>query len=179
MSLVEFGHIWWLDTSVRFKKAELVPVLDFVEKEGLLFSVNFDPNNALAITKQTSMKTFEYLREDPCKFRSFSETSATSFIMKFTKKVDILVKAWVTCALNKDCIAPDEADNKINCNLTDTSDGRCHRFDQSVLSILIRRLYHTSNNPPKSDLLKSVIEIQRGQITHYFEDCYLILKCLV
>ena len=179
MSLMEYGYVWWMDTSVRVTEPKLEPVLRIAESEGIVFSVNSDPKNILGITKQTDLQTFDYLHEDPCLYRDYSESSATTLIVKSNPVTYTLVKAWAICALNKDCISPPGTKYKKVCNLTEQTDGRCHRFDQSVLSILTSRLFHERiRSGTHKNVLNTVIEVLRGQVTHYFERCYLILKCL-
>lgn len=175
---MEYGYVWWMDTSVRVTSRRLEPVLRAAETDGIVFSVNTHPKNILSLTKQTDLQTFQYLHEDPCKFRNFSEASATTIILKSNNVTDALVKAWATCALNRNCIAPEGTKWKKVCNLNVTTDGRCHRFDQSIFGILTTRLFHDKIINGHENLLGTVTDIQRGQVNHYFEKCYLILKCL-
>lgn len=175
---MEYGYVWWMDTSVRVKSRQLEPVLKAAETDGIVFTTLSHDKNLLSLVKQTDQQTFQYLHEDPCKFRAFAEVSATTILLKSTNVTNALVKAWAICALNKDCIAPEGTQWKKICNFNVTTDGRCHRFDQSMFGILTTRLFHDKISNGHENILTTVIDVQRGQVTHYFQKCYLILKCL-
>ncbi|WAQ98422.1 hypothetical protein MAR_022795 [Mya arenaria] len=177
--LMEFGFVWWLDSSVRFISGDLEPTLSLARAHGALYNVHHDEHNVLGITRQTDARTFTFLKEDTCKFKPFAEVSATTVLFYFNSITKAVVKAWVKCALNEDCIAPKGSNLKIICDLKDSRDGRCHRFDQSVLGILFRRIYHETDifEPGKS--LNKVVEIRRNEVLHYFESCSPIGKCLI
>jgi len=177
--LAEYGFVWWLDSSVRFKSRDITHALSEARKNGILYNTHHDVRNTLGIVKQTDPRTFSFLREDSCKFRPFSEISATTILVHYSNVTWSVIKAWVTCALDKHCIAPEGTRRKINCNTKDPSDGRCHRFDQSVLGILLRRVHHESDVYSPGTALNDAIEIRRNEVVHYFEDCEPIDKCIV
>lgn len=145
---MEFGFVWWMDTSVRFLTAAIEPAIRQAVDSGFFFAVSNHPTNEISVTQQTDIQTFKFLGEDPCKFRPYSETWATTLMFHYNPISNIVVNAWTACALNRNCIAPAGTERKLVCILSEKYDGRCHRFDQSMISILTRRLYHDHNRYP-------------------------------
>ncbi|KAL4235372.1 hypothetical protein ACF0H5_007008 [Mactra antiquata] len=178
MALVEFGFIWWVDSSVRFQTGNIDQAVQFAKANSVLFFVIDNMGTLNSIPTLTDPQTFKFIGEDPCKFRDFSETMATSVAFHYDNISSAIVRAWALCALNKDCIAPEGSNKKRICKLRGSRDGECHRFDQSMLSILTRRLYHRTNQFPPDKSLKETFRIDRAVIEHYFESCLPVLKCL-
>jgi len=107
-----------------------------------------------------------YLKEDRCKFRHFGQIEAGFVLYHFDDVTKSVVDAWSACALNEKCIAPARA--KIICNPGITRDGSCHRFDQSALSIILRRVFHLCNDYPLVKEPFRIHEIRRGEETDFF-----------
>ena len=162
--LMEYGWVWWMDSSVRFKTSDLDPALDYSKKHSLLF---FTYDVAFAVAQHTDIQTMNYLQEDRCKFRHFGEVEATFVLYHFDDVTKTLVDAWTSCALNKACMSPPGTASKLGCNVNNQSDGRCHRFDQAVLSIMLRRLYHKQNDYPLVDEPFHIHEVRRGQSMNF------------
>ncbi|XP_052801490.1 uncharacterized protein LOC128232143 isoform X1 [Mya arenaria] len=143
IQLVARDHpfVIWMDASVRFITKDLQPWFDKVRNLGVLASVGHAP-----VAMRTHPLTFQTLVEKQCTFREDKEFEATFIMIYGTMFVrEYFLKPWVSCALTKGCLVPDESPSKyINCN-GDASKPHyfdCHRFDQSILSILLLRLYH-------------------------------------
>ncbi|XP_052238581.1 uncharacterized protein LOC127849867 [Dreissena polymorpha] len=82
-------------------------------------------------------------REKACTFRNLSEIQAGFFIARTTPfVVQNILKPWIACALVIDCIVPHEGWQKYyRCGLHGNVYGDCHRYEQSVLAILLYRAY--------------------------------------
>ncbi|WAR30691.1 hypothetical protein MAR_033233 [Mya arenaria] len=163
---VEYGFVWWVDSSVRFTESSADPAIRHARETGMFYTVSSSPREEIPLTLQTDVRTFEFLGEDRCKFRPFGETWATTVMFYFNEASKHVVKAWTICALNKDCMAPNGTEKKIICDMNVKQDGRCHRFDQSVLGILTRRLYHEQNQYPFDGTINDVYEIKRGDMPY-------------
>ena len=120
---------------MRFLTKDLDQIFDNSRTLGVQATVGFGP-----IAARTSNKTFNFLKESPCAFRNTNEFEAT-FIIIYAN--DFIMQhfmiPWISCALTEQCMAPI---NLIGCH-NDQVYFDCHRFDQSVLSILMARLFHS------------------------------------
>lgn len=165
--LMEFGWVWWMDSSVRFVTSDLDRALKYSQDNSILF---FTYDVIFSVAQHSDVQTMQYLGEDTCKFRHFGEIEATFVLFHYDNVTDIVVDQWVSCALNNQCMAPPGTDKKLSCSPAVKHDGRCHRFDQAVLGILLRRLYHEKNDYPLVSDPFHIHEIMRGQSVSFFPD---------
>lgn len=173
---MEFGFVWWLDISVHLLTAHLDAAMNYAISNSFLVFVSRSPVNKISVAKQTAVQTFRYLGEDTCKYRHYGEVDASTVLFHYDNNTHSVVKAWATCALNKRCIAP-VGKEKLHCDFSDDNDGRCHRFDQSVLGILFRRLHHEQNLYPTNQNLSHIYFVGRREFFHYFERCRNTYTC--
>ena len=140
----EYGNVFWVDTSVRFLSNGLEEPMQYLKNTSLLY-FTYDAN--MTIGQHTMIKTFNYFKEHPCPYGSFGETESgnTGFYDSHVSRV--IVKKWLSCALIEECIAP-RGHTKRCTNHKSTVTGSCHRYDQSALGIMLRRLYHDRNDYP-------------------------------
>ena len=92
-----------------------------------------------SIARFTHQQTFETLKEPRCLYEKYAMFPSTILAM-FAKDyiLEGIVEPWVKCALIERCMKTTEPfDDIINCTNRD-----CHRFDQSVVNILIGRLLY-------------------------------------
>ena len=175
--LMEFGFVWWVDASVKFTKFNINHAINYTKHSSILFYISTDSEQNAKMTSHTDVRTFNFFQEDICKFRKFNEVWATTAMFHFDRITKAVVKAWATCALNEPCIAPSGTHNKLSCDVNNTQDGHCHRFDQSALSIILRRLYHDKNIYPTDTNLRKLFFISRREFVDYFERCRSQYSC--
>ena len=156
---MEFGFVWWVDSSVRFKTLNVENVFQDARIHGLLF--NSSPENKRNIVESTDTKTFRYLGEDSCKFRNFLVPESNSVLVYFNSISREVIRAWARCALDKHCIAPGGAKD-CDVNMIDT--GSCHRYENSVLGILASRLFNTDNSYSFVKDLNDIIKINKTDV---------------
>lgn len=127
-----------MDASVRFLSSNLEPIFREVKRYGVLASQGYAP-----IAERTHPKTFSVLGEEACTFRNTNEWEATFILVSANKFVsEYFMKPWVFCALTFGCMVPTEdSETYRNCKSKERVYFDCHRFDQSILSILLARLY--------------------------------------
>ncbi|XP_052816744.1 uncharacterized protein LOC128243184 isoform X1 [Mya arenaria] len=128
----------WMDTSVRFTDKDLRPFFENAKRLGVVVTKNTGP-----IAMRTHTKTFQFLGENPCTFRDRNEFQG-GFVMLYSNPttVQYFMKPWVSCALTLGCMLPDySARDYIDCGKHGNVYFDCHRFDQSVLGILLSRTY--------------------------------------
>ena len=161
---MEYGFVWWADGSVRFTTGNLDDALEYSRKNSIL-AFTYGPE--LAIAAHTDTRTMKYLGEDPCKFRYFGENEAGFLLFHYDEISRNLLNAWVACALNEQCMCPDGTEYKRMCR-REIKDGICHRYDQSVFSILFRRLYHEQNDYPLVKTPLNIHEVRRKNSLKHF-----------
>ena len=161
--LMEYGWVWYMDSSARFITSDLDLPLKYSLDNSVLY---FTYGSSLSVAQHTDKRTASYLGEDMCKYRYFGELEAGFVLYHFDHVTSIIVDQWVSCALVPECMAPTGA--KLGCSVKSTSDGQCHRYDQSVLSIIIRRLFHEINDYPNVKEPFRIHVIKRGEGVNYF-----------
>ena len=158
----EFGHVWWADASVRFTTNDLDGPVQYLKQTGSLF---FTYDKTLSVAKHTVLQTFNYFEEHPCPYNEFGEIEAGN-IAFYDKHVSrIILRNWVSCALIQDCIAP--PGSHTGCSRVSQTVGSCHRYDQSILSIILRRLYHDQNDYPLVEKPFKIVKVMRGSRVNY------------
>ena len=147
--LTEFDGAMWFDSSVRFKKASTLT--HFLERmvrfnSGLLFYVGTTGHSILAATHPDMLKYFPMKKAHTVS--DMFQASAVIFIN--TADVQKHIMKWLCiCALKQDCIAPPGARRRCNRKTLFKYPDRyanCHRFDQALLSILVKNLYNNEPN---------------------------------
>ena len=140
--LKKHGFVFWLDASIRFKTGNLDWLLRQAQSLGILAIVGHAP-----IASRTQKATFEILKEPPCLYRTektnefqsgFTIVYATDFVMQY------VMLPWVSCALTNDCLVPKISPEKYPSCYHAEYYHDCHRFDQSILSLLMTRLFHNN-----------------------------------
>ena len=128
----------WMDASVRFQTKHLSWAFTHAQSLGVSASIGFGP-----IAARTQKATFQFLEESPCLYRDTNELEAT-FIMIYATDfiIQYFMVPWVSCALCKGCMVPKISPEKyLNCKIENYYFS-CHRFDQSILSILMTRIFN-------------------------------------
>lgn len=165
---MEFGFVWWVDTAVRFTTDNIDAAIDMAKKNSVLFRVSPEHPEVYSVAKQTAAETFKFLGEDACKFRHLGEAWGGIVLVHFDRISKTVINAWAACALNVKCMAPVSLTQI--CDPDVIHDSRCHRFDQSVLSVLVRRVYHEQNTYPFTDIMAASTEV-RSDIISFLEKC--------
>ncbi|KAL3860998.1 hypothetical protein ACJMK2_007091 [Sinanodonta woodiana] len=138
MILKEYGSVMWMDCSIRFV-ADLNFVLTRALQEGIQIQGAL---SGTTTAMHTDISTFQALGELPCTFRDTGEMYATWMVVHATEFVEeYLMKPWVSCALVPGCMVVNRGVSSCG---NDKYYHQCHRFDQSVLSIILHRLYRGS-----------------------------------
>lgn len=161
----EFGAVWWVDSSVRFVTNDLELPLKYLKENGILF---FTYGPELSIAQHTDRRTFGYFNENPCLYRQFGEVEAGFIAFRKSTTAEVVLRQWLACALNENCISPQNATRYCDPSESDIFIGQCHRFDQSALGIILRRLYHKQNHYPLVDTPFRIHEIRRKEEIAFF-----------
>lgn len=142
IALKEYGFVIWMDTAVYLPQGYLQGGIDIAEKAGVAAGYRRIAHTDVNLAFETDQRTFTHLGEEPCAFKeTFRYNAALLFIKGTPFTYKYIMRPWVSCALTLSCIS---ADHKFysQCAGADKY-GYCHRFDQSVLSIILNRLFHS------------------------------------
>ncbi|XP_052244641.1 uncharacterized protein LOC127853881 [Dreissena polymorpha] len=137
--LKEYPLVVWMDSSIRFTQTNISELFEDANRLGLICT-----GGDGRVASRTLPGTFKYFNMEPCAYRSLPEIQAGFGIFKRTEfVVNNIIKPWVGCGLTLGCMMPDGLpDDHLPCEYRNVY-GECHRYDQSVLSILLYRAYGT------------------------------------
>ncbi|XP_060070912.1 uncharacterized protein LOC132550837 [Ylistrum balloti] len=167
--LKEYDLVMWMDASVVYEGTSLDEVSFRTRQRGIQAM-----HGAGAVCERTSKISFDFLKEDPCLF-NLPEVEATWIVIsrnRFT--LEYLMKPWVSCGLTYNCMTFKNSNFYLGC-IGNRKFHRCHRFDQSILGIIINRLFHEQRRVVEFDVAP-VLHIQRNAQSHYFEQLKKQLK---
>ena len=128
-----------MDASIRYTTSNIDEIFHRAKLEGVLAKFG----NENVIVNHTVKPTFEMLKTDPQLYEGrvmfatgFVVVRATPYITKY------ILRPWISCALTLGCMVPTKraVESKL-CLKGHEKPFSCHRFDQSVLSILFHMLY--------------------------------------
>ena len=136
--LKNHDSIIYLDTSIRFKTDEIGSILDASRDVGIL--TRYLP---LFLPCYTDSRMFEWFGESPQTYENIQTLEANFIIINKNFLTSLIMKTWVTCALDESCIAP--KGSHIYGGLKNWIYGchacGCHRFDQDALSLVTTFFY--------------------------------------
>ena len=179
LALKQHRFVMWMDASVRFQTKHLNWAFKHAQNLGVSASVGFAP-----IAARTQKASFQFLEELPCVFHDTNEFEAT-FIMIYANDyiMQYFMVPWVSCALTNGCMVPQKSPEKYLECTNDDYYFNCHRFDQSILSILMTRLFH--HNLKEHVMVHTFFKICKGgfdlpylpdfinkKITEYMRHCF-------
>ncbi|XP_021349207.1 uncharacterized protein LOC110447687 [Mizuhopecten yessoensis] len=160
--LKEYDLVMWMDASVIYEGTSLDEVSLRTRQRGIQAM-----HGASAVCERTAKNSFDFLKEKPCLF-NLPEVEATWIVIsrnRFT--LEYIMKPWVSCGLSYNCMAFKGSDFYLGC-LGSRKFHRCHRFDQSILGIIVNRLFQEKRRVVEFDVAP-ILHIQRNAHTNYFE----------
>lgn len=156
-ALQEFDFVMWVDSSVEFRGGRKVfdDIFSRAKTVGVqLVSLDNIPKELGPISYMTKAETFRFLNESLEDFVKFPEVEANRLIFKRTPFImNAIIRPWVGCALTENCMGDKHTKIVISCDrwvgpiplrfILKSLLGydSCHRFDQSVLSIILTRIF--------------------------------------
>ena len=144
----------YIDTTIRFRSNLISDILLVSEQLGM---VTNDYKNSLDLVCYSNKKIFKWFEtlEDLYNRIKLVKTNFLVFHRNFLST--LVLKAWVTCALEKECIAPEGSsyDGGFITSVLGCKSCGCHRFDQNALTIISTYFYGHPKHwkfPPAFDL---------------------------
>ncbi|XP_069108310.1 uncharacterized protein [Argopecten irradians] len=160
--LQEYDLVMWMDSSVLYEGTPLDEVSLRTRQRGIQAM-----HGAGAVCERTTKKSFDYLREKPCLF-NLPEVEATWIVIsrnRFT--LEYVMKPWVSCGLSYNCMEFKNSQLYKGC-MGFSKFHKCHRFDQSILGIIINRLFHEQRRVVEFDVAP-ILHLKRYSTYDYFE----------
>ena len=122
-----------MDSSIIFESNDIEAIIDYSKDIGLLTRY-LD----LKLPCYTDPRMFNWFGTNENQFHNVHTLEANFIVLNRNLLTELIMKAWVTCALDAECIAPKFA--HIYGNVRNWFQGchvcGCHRFDQDALSIV-------------------------------------------
>ena len=164
-----------MDTSIRFRSDKILKLFPMVKRVGMLTRyLN------LNLTCYTDRRMFEWFQQTPLEFSHLHTIEANIILLHNNLLTKLVMKSWVTCALDASCIAPDGASiygsvSEWNWLGPDCSKCGCHRFDQDALTVVASFFYAHPvgfKRFPAYALngLEADFEIKRRDVAQYISD---------
>ncbi|RUS91549.1 hypothetical protein EGW08_000664 [Elysia chlorotica] len=150
----------WQDSTVRWSK-KFHTILQRAMQYGQQLT---ESPSAARITAHTLPQMFDYMGEDECHYFMYREIQAGFQVLKNDPLViQAVLNPWTRCALEKSCMCPVDPQTVIRCS---KELPKCHRFDQSAMSIIMSKLYAADRNrflvPFYSKTNSTYVSVQRG-----------------
>lgn len=144
--LKQFHSIWWMDSAIlvykplSFYYPKIRKECDQEIESCCQYPWTFLGTAGHGIFSATDNRMYNYLPMPEQVAKNFSMGSASVQLIFATKEVrEDVLRFWVLCALEKDCMAP-EGSRVSPCNFDKTRYemfAGCHRQDQSAISIIM------------------------------------------
>lgn len=100
-TLKEFKTVIYIDSSIRFQSSELSPIIESLKDVGMLTQYI-----ELKLNCYTNPKMFNWFHETKDSYEDFFTIEANILLFHRSFITSLIMKAWVTCALEEQCIAP-------------------------------------------------------------------------
>lgn len=127
-TLSQHRRVIYVDSSIRFKSNQIKPILSSCDDLGIM--ARYIDTRLICYTHAGMFKWFGERRAD---YQDYMSAEANFIVFDSSNLLTLLVmKAWVTCTLSNECIAPKGSHiyGGIKNWLTSCSTCGCHRFDQ-------------------------------------------------
>lgn len=164
--------LYWMDASVRFHE-------DPTRLRELLMLATIRGMQGGSATNKTPLVTlptmFHFFGDEPCAYHHYSQCQAGTVVYHNEPLVThAVLMPWLACAFNKTCMCPGERSylrRIVQCSQfslklkeNEYNYGVCHRFDQSALSIIIRKLFQEKSHHILNLNFKDYYELKRGDL---------------
>ncbi|CAL1527710.1 unnamed protein product [Lymnaea stagnalis] len=164
--LTKTDMLIYADTSVRFNSTKNEDLFTDLANKGLLLSLS--DRYVRPVAHNTAPSMFKYFNIQPCSVANFQELEAGFVALlnqPFTRQV--LVQTWAACAMDPNCMCPEGSHDLQHCDGGLRKYAKCHRFDQSALTLITLQLFQDYYSSFFFD--HSYYSVLRGDRPKYFE----------
>lgn len=141
--LSEFDGTMWFDSSLKFQEKNTSVIMEQLARHnlGFMFYVSTTGHSIITATHPGMMEYFPM--EKTAAIKDMLQGGAVIVINK--AEVQKFIMKWlVICVLKTDCIAPPGSTLYCGSNFPRERFGGCHRYDQSLVNILVSNTYNHS-----------------------------------
>ena len=140
LMLKEFPFVMWVDTSVRFKALKHIQNLLQMTRICHIQQLT-EPDWKVGET--CDIKTMQFLKQNIYDYIDAIDVQAGwGVYVRSQFLIKRIMEPWVKCALTFGCMLTDTYSFNTECKRkTSKKVALCHRFDQSVLGIILHKLY--------------------------------------
>lgn len=165
--LEEFGSAVWMDPDVRL---QTVSDLTMLKYRGARNFFLWESSTYNAVVAYTNPDTFKYLNEKRCSFVDFGMLDTTTMVLYRTNETWMgVMKPWLKCSLNGDCIAPPNARNSECFHLRKPKWTGCHWYAQSVFSIILNRVFQFGQHQNQFSVPRFTW-LEEPELVYYFPE---------
>ena len=145
MMIEEFGSVFWINPDSLVTSAADLNQLKYRGQRDFYLWL---PETVTGTIAYSSPLMFEFFKEQRCCYIDSSLVDMSAIVLYRTNTTwSSVMKPWLKCALNKNCIAPKLARYSGCFEMRSPRNTGCHRYDQSALSIILERVYSFSMKP--------------------------------
>lgn len=169
--LKEHKFVMYLDSCIRFSGPWIKNELNKIILKARNVGIHLQESPRWIVSNHTKLDTFTYFEEKECMF-SYPELESGLIILYQNSFVaNAIIRPWVACALTRNCMFNPYPQFLKPCSkdlFKLVLWTRCHRFDQSVLNIILIRIFNRYRKIIEFDGSRT-FKILRGDRADYFQ----------
>lgn len=133
----------WINPTSRLINT-LNALVEKSDKNGILLIGTEEVHSSNAVTSPAMLK---YIPTDQKKFKVSSHITMSAMILHNRPEVqDSLMRPWMACAIEQECMAPTGSKWKCYFDFTGLEHAKCHRYDESALNLLLKNRFDYRNS---------------------------------
>ena len=162
----EHGSVFWISPNSLVSKVSDLNQLKYRGERSFFL---WQPTSITGLIAYTNLKTFEYLKESRCCYMSSSMIDMSAMVFYRSEETwNHIMKPWLKCALTAACINPPKSQYSECFEVRAPKTTGCHRYDQSVLTIIMERMYSFSTKADKY-VIPRITRLQESYIEYFPE----------
>ncbi|XP_005101163.1 uncharacterized protein LOC101846889 [Aplysia californica] len=135
--LLEHGSAMYVEPTTRFKNPSSP---NYLRMRGSRSYFVWDHVLFTSLVAYSDRDMFTFVNENRCTFKECSLLSPEAIVLYRTETTwNELMKPWLKCALNEDCISPQHARYSGCFDIRRPRTTGCHRYDMSALTMVLNR----------------------------------------
>ncbi|OUC46349.1 hypothetical protein D917_07783 [Trichinella nativa] len=152
LSLMEYGTLWYLDSSIMLTSSNLLPVYNLINQLHPVVneadtngkcSLLFHSSSGHGIFSATNPKMYDYFPTNLEKLKNTEMFESGIIFASYSEEVYSVLFWMVACAIEGPCMAPPDSNSFCQFERNRYRNyAFCHRYDQSAFNLLLANLLH-------------------------------------